>query len=317
MRCTLFLSILIQVSAICCGQEYKISGFVTDSESGQKLCYASIMVINHALGISSDTNGFFELSLPDSLKNDTLVVSYVGYISRKICISSFKSDTIDLVPQTFSLSEIVIKPSTKKSKLIFINRFNKSDCSVKYTLDPFDGRGNQWLPYRAMEPSIESIYFPYNPDYNSVKKIKEIWVYLNNFRNPPTFCRLRILSSTESLTPDQDLLAEPVDLTVNESSQLLKINVEKYSLTLPKQGIFVGIELLIIPENAREFQNNLGDVTTIFSPFLSYIPTTEPKYKFWLYTSGRWIQQCQSIPEYTKNMKNLFYKPAITLVLDD
>jgi len=98
---------------------------------------------------------------------------------------------------------------------------------------------------------------------------------------------------------------------------LLKINLEKFNLIFPKKGIFVGIELLIIPENAREFQNNLGDVATVFSPFLKYIPTSEPEYKYWLYTSGKWIQQCQSIPEYAKSIKNLFYKPAISLVLFD
>jgi hypothetical protein len=318
MRNILLLTCLILVSSISIGQTYKISGFVTDSENGEALSYASIMILNHAIGISTDKKGFFELALPDSLKMDSLIVSYVGYKSRHICINGFRNDTITLAPQTFYLSEVVIKPSTKKSNTIIVNQFNKNDCEIRYSKDPFNGGGNLWVPYRAKEPSIESMYFPYKPDYGFTNKIKEIWVYLKNFKTTPTYCRLRILNASNALNPDEDLLTEPINLIVTEKNQLLKINLEKYNLSLPKSGIFIGVELLIISENAREIQNNLGDATTLYSPFLYYFPTSESEYKFWLYSKGSWIKQSTSVPEYnTKKIKNLFYKPAITLVLCD
>ena len=318
MKNAISLCFLIIISSLSFGQTFKISGCVSDSQNHQVLSYASVMVFNHPIGISTDKKGFFELTLPDSLKMDSLVITYIGYKPRHLCINACNNDTIVLEPLTINLSEVFIKPSLKKPKSIIVNEFKIKDCEITYSKEPFNGRGTLYLPYRAKEPSIESIYIPYDQSYGSVTKIKEIWIYLKSFNSTPTFSRIRIFKAGNGLKPTEDLLTDPIDLIVAEKSQLLKIDLGRYNLTLPGTGLFVGVEVLIIPENAREFQNNLGDKTTLYSPFLYYFPAEESEYKFWLFSKGTWVMQSLAVPEYlTRKPKNLFYKPAISLVLSE
>jgi formylglycine-generating enzyme required for sulfatase activity len=56
-----------------------ITGDVKDSNTGQPLAYATIGVSNHTDQTVSDSVGRFELKLPASAKNDTLIVTYLGY----------------------------------------------------------------------------------------------------------------------------------------------------------------------------------------------------------------------------------------------
>jgi hypothetical protein len=174
------LSLLIFISSLSFGQTFKISGCISDSKNHQALSYANIMVINHPNGISSDKKGFFELTLPDSLRMDSVAITYIGYMPRHLCINALNNDTIELDPLTIHLSDVFIKPSRKKPKNIIVNEFKIKDCEITYSTEPFNGRGTLYLPYRAKEPSIESIYIPYDQSYGSVTKIKEIWIYLKS-----------------------------------------------------------------------------------------------------------------------------------------
>jgi outer membrane receptor for ferrienterochelin and colicin len=60
-------------------QKYTISGIVTDQKSGERLAGASIMIVNRDVGTTTNTFGFYSITLPaDSV---VLRVSYVGYTS--------------------------------------------------------------------------------------------------------------------------------------------------------------------------------------------------------------------------------------------
>lgn len=309
------VTFLIVFSNLTIAQTFKISGVIVNSETKEILPFASLMVLNKTLGISADKSGSFELILPDSLWNDTLVISYVGFQPKKMCINDYDNKSVALVPQIINLSEIVIKPSTNKKKFVTINSFGKNDGSVRYSLDPLEGQGNLWVPFRPKEPSIETIYFPYQPDYDITKRIKEVWLCLTNYKSTPTHFRLRILKANENHTPGNDLLTNPLLVEVLPHRQIIKISLEEFNLYFPETGLFVGVELLITPENGLELKNNLGNVIVSYSPFLNYVTTKETDYKYWLYSKGIWTEEIQKVPEYTKTIKNHFYKPAISLMI--
>ena len=309
------VTFLMFFSNLTLAQSFKISGVIVNSETKEKLPFASLMVLNQLLGISADKTGHFELILPDSLRNDTLVISYVGFQPKKICINNYDNKSVALTPQIINLSEIVIRPSTNKKKFVTLNSFGKNDCSVRYSLDPFEGQGNLFVPFRPKEPSIETIYFPYQTDYDLTKKIKEVWLCLTNYKSTPTYFRLRILNSNENHTPGDDLLTNPLLVEVLPHKQIIKISLEEFNLCFPKTGLFVGVELLITPENGLELKNKMGNVIVSYSPFLNYVSTKEADYKYWLYSKGTWAEESQKAPEYTKTIKNLFFKPAISLMI--
>lgn len=68
-------------------KEYK--GLVIDGKSKKALEYASISVSNSNISTISNLDGVFLIKVPASLKDEKVVVTYLGYKSRMIPLSSF------------------------------------------------------------------------------------------------------------------------------------------------------------------------------------------------------------------------------------
>ncbi|TBO40024.1 SusC/RagA family TonB-linked outer membrane protein [Pedobacter kyonggii] len=81
-----------------------ISGKVTD-ETGQPIVGASILVKGTKIGATTDANGAFSLT---ASAGSTLVISYIGYISREININDSKNYTIILQPASTELTDVVV-----------------------------------------------------------------------------------------------------------------------------------------------------------------------------------------------------------------
>ena len=81
----LHVAALVLVQGVCFGQDreakrHTISGFVSDSESGEFLPDAHVYDSELGLGAASNTYGFFSLTLPaDSVR---LIVSHLGYVPQ-------------------------------------------------------------------------------------------------------------------------------------------------------------------------------------------------------------------------------------------
>ncbi|MDD2529495.1 MAG: TonB-dependent receptor [Lentimicrobiaceae bacterium] len=72
-----------------------ISGFVSDSKSGERLLYAGIYEANTARGTSSNGYGFFSITtgLPQG-EPVVLVITYVGYLSDTLLLTNLIKDTL-------------------------------------------------------------------------------------------------------------------------------------------------------------------------------------------------------------------------------
>jgi hypothetical protein len=294
-------------------QSLRILGKVIDSGNNEVLPYSSLMIIGHTIGTSSDINGNFELSIGDSLKNDSVIISYVGYAPTILKLSDIKSGgLIKLKPQIITINEIVVRPSGKIIKPQIKNQFKLSSCVIRYS--PLNTNTNLWIPFRPKEPTIEAMFFPYKAEYGDTRRVKEVWLKVSNYKTPPTYFNLHIFNVSNSQMPDDDLLRESVIVKVTEKEQLIKVNLEKYDLAIPKSGLFVGFELLIIDENKSVIPDGKGASYTMYSPYLNYIPLKELQH-FWLYSKGEWIKSFQTTPSHTNKKELLYYKPAISLVL--
>ncbi len=291
-------------------QTIVLTGRVTDAVNGDALPMTNIVVLNHSIGTSANIFGFFEIILNEDLIHDTLVFSHVGYQTKKVCISDINNDVIELYPQVLPLREYVVKPHDLKSKSITVNSFRKRDCFVPYSDEPL--QTSFWVPYRPKEPTIEAKYFPFKDGYTSVNRIKEVHVYVRSFSLPASF-RLRVFNANRSLEPAEDLLTENLIIEVTEKEQLVKTDLEKYNLVISENGIFIGFELLIKPENSTTITTPCGEESVVlYSPFLMYFPTDELNYEYWLYSKGKWQLHSRE-KSYAKG--ELFSKPAISLIL--
>jgi len=91
-------------------QNYTIRGTVQEDLSKEAIPQASIYLKTSKLGTASNDDGTFQLSIPDSLLEDTLVFSSIGFKVQKLAINSIYPDTnlsVFLQDSMFLLDEVV------------------------------------------------------------------------------------------------------------------------------------------------------------------------------------------------------------------
>lgn len=75
--------------------EYK--GIVMDGKSNKTLEYASITVTNSNVSTITNLEGSFLLKVPENLKNESVLISYLGYINVVVPLSSFGPDVMKIM----------------------------------------------------------------------------------------------------------------------------------------------------------------------------------------------------------------------------
>ncbi len=112
----------------------KISGKVTDSQTGEPLIGVNIIIEGTQIGAATDIDGFyFIINLRPN--NYTLIASYVGYEKTTISKIDVKSDLttkvdFQMYPQTISTSEVVVtakKPPIQKDLTSSQQNFSVQD----------------------------------------------------------------------------------------------------------------------------------------------------------------------------------------------
>ena len=112
--------LLLILSVIALGQEViTVSGKVLDASNKRPLGFASIYINTSNISNVSNMDGVFSIKIPPSNRNDTLLISYLGYKSAKIAINNFnnKELTINLEPSVYNLEQVVVKPQDAVSMM--------------------------------------------------------------------------------------------------------------------------------------------------------------------------------------------------------
>lgn len=87
-------------------QNPKVSGTVTDASTGETLPGVNVVVEGTSIGVTTDVDGKFTLSLPKL--GETLVFSYVGYTTKKVTVSNTDFLAVKLESNVKSLDEVVV-----------------------------------------------------------------------------------------------------------------------------------------------------------------------------------------------------------------
>lgn len=88
-----------------------VTGKVTDAETKSPLPYASIRIKEKALGVVTNEQGDFTLTLNSSPENYTLVISFVGFKPYEIALTKFierKNKTLELEPLAHELQSATL-----------------------------------------------------------------------------------------------------------------------------------------------------------------------------------------------------------------
>ncbi|MDL2299773.1 carboxypeptidase-like regulatory domain-containing protein [Bacteroides sp. OttesenSCG-928-E20] len=88
-----------------------ITGQVFDLFSKEKISSATVSITGGNMGTVTNKDGLFRLALPDSLYENTIRISHVGYENREFTASTIKDRHIDLLlePKVIPLQEVVIR----------------------------------------------------------------------------------------------------------------------------------------------------------------------------------------------------------------
>ena len=102
LGCILIAALMYSVAF---AQNISVSGNVTDSSSGEPIPYASIHLEGTTLGVSSDNEGHYSISVPH---DGLLVFSSIGYKTQVITVASSGTINVELHPDSEFIDETIV-----------------------------------------------------------------------------------------------------------------------------------------------------------------------------------------------------------------
>ena len=286
MRVLLFLFFTFSLSA-------QIKGVVVD-ENNKPISYVNIWVENESVGTTSQEDGTFSISISN---DKILVFSAVGFEAKRVKISD--NEKVVLKEVVFKLEEVIIENS-KQTKELEIGDMKK----IQHTQLSGD------------KPWIYAKHFNYDSKYNETPFVKTILFYSNSeVKNAKL--KIRVFQLQDSI-PTNDLIDEDIIVTVKKGMRKNSIDISKYKLKMPKNGLVVGLEWLIIRENFYEFKykdNKTKKMIVMPNYAPSLVVNFFDKRNSFRYSGGKWYWSHIVKTTSDRPWNNNVMTPAINLIL--
>lgn len=270
----------------------QIKGIVVD-ESNKPISYVNIWVENENNSTTSEENGGFTINCTPE-KN--LIFSALGYEKKTVKASA--SNIVVLKINAVELSEVVIA-----------KRFETREIEIgKVKIET----------YQAFEngPRIDAKYFPYFPKYKRTKYIKAVNIFTDNQLESASF-KIHFYSVSPDGSPGEELLQKDFVVSVKKGVKKTFFNITDLNLKMPKCGLFVGFEKLIIEKNKLEKQvlDSNTQTTTIQKTYFPFVLYNYVEREFvYTFSKGKWhLQTKEDLNNPSGKMR--IYEPAINLIL--
>lgn len=278
---------------IGCTVSAQIKGVVKDSISGKPIPFVSIWSENQNIGTTSEEDGSFVINTNENSKK--LLFSALGFEKKAVTVSN--ATVVKLNPTDIQLDEVVISKSLG-TRQIEIGKTNNTICQA------FDNG-----------PRIDVKYFPYLPSYKKTRYIKNVTIYTDSRIENATI-RVHFYSVDTNGYPGEELLSKDMLVPVRKGTITNLYDVSDFNLLMPKNGIFVGFEKLIIEKNKLE-KVKTDPVTKKASTQITYYPfvlynRVEREFLY-TYSGGKWNRQSNTNAITTD--KITIYEPSINLIL--
>lgn len=273
----------------------QVKGVVRDSISGLPVPYVSIAVLNENLWATSEENGEFTIDI--SGKSKFLVFSALGFGRKTVAIA--QAAEVKLKPTALELDEVVIsrRRETRQKEI---------------------GRNDNQI-YEAFEnaPRIDLKFFPYRPDYQKTKYIKQVAFVTDSKINDASF-KIHFYKVGADGYPGEELTGRDFIVSVDKGQARTKFNVSKLNLQMPKEGIFIGFEKLLIAANKVEKTvtdpvSKQTQTRITHQPMVLY-EYVDRDFQF-VYQGGQWTRKKSNPNPDGASAKIRINEPAITLIL--
>jgi hypothetical protein len=301
------LSLYLSVDTTVLGQV--IRGNVVSSVDGKPVPYVTIYSVKSFVGNHADEDGYFEWNIGN--KQDSLVISSVGYEIKKIIMTSLKAKEINVIKldqSVVSLNEVIVKRNGKAVE----KEIGFSDN------EPQKGMGMG--PGGISENELYVNYYP-NIDQNEgwIKKLKfDIRGF--DFSQKNSKAKIRILGVNKSNgLPDNDLLQKDIIVKINRLSPDIILDIEKLNIQFPIDGLFIGLEFICNSEFVFKKQSLVGQKSNC--PRITLTKSVDYKLEgksyFWTFHRNKWQWVCVSDGSVfpNKNWIGLVFRFGATVLL--
>lgn len=135
-------------------------GQVIDSALQEPVSSITVSLLEKKLTTATNSQGYFRINSDETIVNDTLVFSSVGYLTYKVPISTFVNNSvIVLSASNASLAQVEIKRRKLQSKKLINYRPAIGISPIKGSKQNIWGLNlmKQWKPYTYFAPDFTDL----------------------------------------------------------------------------------------------------------------------------------------------------------------
>jgi len=284
-RIVLFLLFSISLSA-------QVKGVIVD-ENNQPISYVNIWVENENIGTTSEENGVFSINVSG---NKILIFSALGYEKKSV-----KASDAEKVVLTVN--------ETKIEEVVIVKKYETKEIEIGKVKNE---------TYQAFDngPRIDAKFFPYILKYKKTKYIKKVSIFTDSEIENATV-KIHFYSVDANGYPGEEMLSKDFLVSVKKGVKKTFFDMSDLNLRMPKTGIFVAYEKLIIDKNKLEktvvdLNTNGTKIQKTYYPFMLYnYVQRDFTYTFF---GGKWNKQTKQDVN-NPSEKMMVYEPSINLIL--
>ncbi len=168
---TIFIFVISFLPFLAWSQETIVSGKVTDTNSGDPVPYANVIFLGTTIGVTTDFDGNYLLK--SSNASDTLMVSYIGYKSKKKGIVKGSKQVVNfqIEEDVTSLQEVVVMAGENPAFEVMRRVVKNKNQNDKRNLSAFE-----YDTYTKIEIDVDNI----NDKFKERKIIQKITQVLDS-----------------------------------------------------------------------------------------------------------------------------------------
>lgn len=256
-----------------------IIGTVKDNISEEALIYANLSFLKVNQGVSTQENGEFKLDISKH-KNDTLLISYIGYHSKKIAVSSLlnndASEEILLQKNQEAIDEVIL--SVKKARYTSVKKLGFSRKGAFTSSQPYGSETVSWI----------------KNERRTLGKLKQLKIYFKKmeseiYETHTAYILVKFYKAYAFGAPGELIQYQPIILKPENKTYPIRINLEEANILFPKEGVFVGFEVI------QPSYENPKSSMYVMSPSLAFVHTKETRI-FYRFRGKTWHKTRRTSP---------------------
>lgn len=212
-------------------------GILLDSLTKQAIEYANIGIVGKGVGTVTDDKGEYSFSIPDSLLDQNIKISMIGYRSKIYPATGFeKLSKVHLAQNITSLHEVSV--TAKKTKIKILGNQTKTKAvSGGFNKNSLGSEIAVKLNIKRPQTHIKKFMFNINK---------------NSLNIAPIF-RVNMYNADDNGYPNENILAQNIIIAPKEMIGFVEIDLTPYSIFVDKD-VFISIEWI----------KDLGDVRGLY-----------------------------------------------------